>query len=135
MDDDEEHKLSVKFVKLLVFTGKHVEFQTWWFCFQAFATVWKFTAAIDKVPEVDLPTSESASLSTTAEVVVRQKVAKKQNVITFANLTSALDSTSLIGMLMQAETTKWPSGLASMVVKQLFDKFEPHDMVSLIDMN
>ena len=72
MDDDEESKISEKSVKLPVLTGKHVEFQTLWFSFQAFATVWKFTAAIGKVPEVDLPASELASLSTTAEVVVRQ---------------------------------------------------------------
>ena len=105
--------------------GTHVEFQTWWFCFQAFTTVRKLTAAIGKVPEVDLPVSETASLSTTKEVGDRQKVAKKQNVIAFSNLTTALDSPSLIGMLMQAQTTDWISGLASMVVKQLCDKFEP----------
>ena len=47
----------------------------------------------------------------------------------------ALDSPSLIGMLMRAQTTNWPPELAGMVMKQLFDKFKPHDMVSLIDMN
>ena len=55
--------------------------------------------------------------------------------ITFANLTTALDSPSLIGMLMQAQTVDWPSGLVSMVMKQLFDKYELEDMVSLINMN
>ena len=135
MDDEDENQISVKSVKLLTFMGSHFEFQTWWFCFQAFTTVWKFTAAIGKVPEVDLPVSETASLSTTKEVGDRQKVAKKQNVIAFSNLTAALDSPSLIGMLMQAQTTDWISGLASMVVKQLCDKFEPQDMVSLITMN
>ena len=105
MDKDDENKISVKSVKLPVFTGKHVEFHTWWFHFQAFATVWKFTAAIGKVPEMDLPASESTSLSTTAEVGDRQKAEKKQNAIAFANLTTALDSTSLIGTLMQAQTT------------------------------
>ena len=50
-------------------------------------------------------------------------------------LTVALESPSLIGMLMRAQTPDWPSGLASMVVKQLFDKFEPQDTMSLIDMN
>ena len=55
--------------------------------------------------------------------------------ITFANLTTALDSPSLIGMLMRAQTADWPSGLASVAVKQLFDKFEPQDTVSLINMN
>ena len=36
----------------------------------------------------------------------------------------ALESSSLIGMLMRAQTPDWPSGLVSMVVKQFFDKFE-----------
>ena len=36
---------------------------------------------------------------------------------------------------MRAQTPDWLSGLASMVVKQLFDKFEPQDTMSLIDMN
>ena len=57
--------------------GTHVEFQTWWFYFWAFATVWKFMAAIDIVPEVDLPVFETAPLSTTSKVGDRQKVAKK----------------------------------------------------------
>ena len=55
--------------------------------------------------------------------------------IAFVNLTMALDSPSLIGMLMQAQKTEWPSDLASLVVKQLFDNFEPQDSMSLIDMN
>ena len=50
-------------------------------------------------------------------------------------LTTALDSPSLIGMLMRAQTTAWPSRLARLVMQQLFEKFEPLDVVSLIDMN
>ena len=80
--------------------GTHADFQTWWVHFHAFTTVWKFMAAIGKVPEADLPISDTASLSTTMAVGDRQKVAKKQNVITFANLTTALDSPSLFSMLM-----------------------------------
>ena len=125
----------MKLVKLPTFTGTHVDFQTWWFQFQPFTTVWKFAAERGKASEVDLPVSKTASLSMTAEVGDRQKVAKKQNVITFVNLTTALDSPSLIGMLMQPQTADWPSGLASMVMKQLFDKLKPQDTVSLIDMN
>ena len=121
---DDENRISVKSVKLPAFTGTHVEFQIWWFHFQTFARVWKFAAVIGKVPESDLPAQENASLSTTAEVADRQRAAKKCNAIAFANLTMALDSPSLIGMLMQAQTVHWPSGLASMVMKQLFDKFE-----------
>ena len=38
-------------------------------------------------------------------------------------------------ILVRAQTPDWPSGLVGMVVKQLFDKFEPQDTMSLIDMN
>ena len=92
--------MKIELVKLPTFMGTHVVFQTLWFHFWAFATAWKFTAAIGKVPEVDLPVSKTGSLSMTTEVGDRQKVAKKQNAITFAGLTTALDSPSLIGMLM-----------------------------------
>ena len=47
----------------------------------------------------------------------------------------ALDSPSLIGMLMQAQTDDWPSFLASMVMKQLFDEFKLQDTVSFININ
>ena len=36
---------------------------------------------------------------------------------------------------MRAQTPDWPSGLVSMVVNHLFNKFEPQDTMSLIDMN
>ena len=55
--------------------------------------------------------------------------------ITYANLTATLESPSLIGILMRAQTPDWPSGLVSMVVKQLLDKFEPQDTMSLFDTN
>ena len=35
-----------------------------------------------------------------------------ENVFTYANLTLALESPSLIGLLMRAHTSDWPSGLA-----------------------
>ena len=107
----------------------------WWFQFHAFAMLWKFAGAVGKVPEVDLPSSENASLSTNTDIQDRQKVAKKQNAIAYANLTIALQSPSLIGTLMRAQTPDWPSRLARMVVKQLYDKFEPQEHMSLINMN
>ena len=36
---------------------------------------------------------------------------------------------------MQAQMPAWPWGLASMVVNQLFEKYKPHNTVSMIDMN
>ena len=64
-----------------------------------------------------------------------RKCQRKRNAIAFANLTVALNLPSLIRILMRAQTTAWPSGLACNVIKQLFEKYEPKDMVSLIDMN
>ena len=134
MMDDDEDKLSTKSVKLPVFSGDHKHFQTWWFWFSAFATVWKFKSAFGQSEEPDLLESETA-LSTDANVAEKQKMAKKRNAITFANLTVALHSPSLMRILVRAQTTAWPSGLACNVIKQLFEKYEPKDMVSLIDMN
>ena len=135
MMDDDDDKLSTKSVKLPVFSGDHKHFQTWWFRFSAFATVWKFKQAVGQTEDPDLPASEGAALNTDANTAEKQKMAKKRNAIAFANLTTALDSPSLIGILMRAQTTEWPSGLACNVIKQLFEKYEPKDTVSLIDMN
>ena len=135
MMDGDEDKLSTKSVKLPVFSGDHKHFQTWWFWFAAFATVWKFKSAIGQSEESDLPESETVALSTDMNVAEKQKMAKKRNAIAFANLTAALNSPSLIRILMRAQTTAWPSGLACNVIKQLFEKYEPKDTVSLIDMN
>ena len=135
MMDDDEDKLSTKSVKLPVFSGDHKHFQTWWFQFSAFATMWKFKSAIGQSEELDLPESKTVALNTDTNVAEKQKMAKKRNAIAFANLTAALDSPSLIGILMRAQTTAWPSGLACNVIKQLFEKYELKDTVSLIDMN
>ena len=135
MMDDDDDKLNTKSVKLPVFSGDHKHFQTWWFRFSAFATIWKFKLAVGQTEEPDLPEFEAAAFITDANVAKKQKMAKKRNAIAFANLTAALDSPSLIGILMRAQTTEWPSGLACNVIKQLFEKYEPKDTVLLIDMN
>ena len=55
------------------------------------------------------------------------------NVIVIANLTMALTSESLTGMVYQPITIGWPSGLAHMVVDSLFNKYVPKYLVSKID--
>ena len=61
-EDDDGNKLSAKSVKLLIFTGNHMDFHTWWFHFQALATVWRFTEAIERTSESDLPATASIML-------------------------------------------------------------------------
>ena len=85
-----------------------MDFHTWWFCIQAFATVWKFAEAIEKMQEEDLPATASTMLLMNEEIKHKQTLVKKCNVIVFANLTMALDSPSLIGMITRAQTMPWP---------------------------
>ena len=85
--------------------------------------------------EKDLPTTASAELAKNEEMQCKQTLAQKCNAIAFANLIAALDSPSLIGMLMQAQIPAWPWRLASTVVNQLSKKYKPHNTVSMIDMN
>ena len=91
--------------------------------------MWKFKQVVGQTEDPDLPTSKEAALNTDANIAEKQKMAKKRNAIAFANLTTAINSPSLIGILMRAQTTEWPSGLACNVIKQLFEKYEPKDSV------
>ena len=115
--------------------GNHTEFHTRWFHFQVFATVWKFTEVIEQAAEADSPATASTALSMDDAIQCKQTLAKKCNAIAFTNFNMALDSPSSIGMPMRAQMMAWPQGLASSVINQLFEKYEPHDTVSMIDMN
>ena len=78
MMDDDDDKLSTKSVKLPVFSGDHKPFQTWWFRFSAFATVWKFKQAVGQTEDPDLPASEGAALNTDANIAEKQKWQRKE---------------------------------------------------------
>ena len=74
--------------------GNHTEFHTWWFHFQVFATVWKFTEVIEQAAEADSPATASTALSMDDAIQCKQTLAKKYNAIAFTNFTMALDSPS-----------------------------------------
>ena len=97
--------------------------------------MWKFADAIEQTGEADLPATTSTALAKHKEMQCKQMLAEKHNAIAFANFTMALDSPSLVGMLMRAQMLDWPQGLASTVINQLFEKYEHHYTVLIIDMN
>ena len=130
MNDD----MSMKSVRLPTFGGEHKDFQVWWMRFTAFAEVYGFAESIKKTKDPNLPSSESASVDETTEEGKKQGKAKKLNAIAIANLTMAFTSESLIGMVYQAKKSKWPGGLAYMVVDSLFKKYVPQDLVSKIEL-
>ena len=88
--------LSAKSVKFLIFMENHMDFHTWWLCFQVFATVWKFTESIERTSEPDLSATASTALSMSEVMQQNQTLAKKYNAIVLANLTMGLDSPSLM---------------------------------------
>ena len=61
--EDDVNKLSAKSDKLLIFMGDHIDFHTWWFCFEVFTMVWKFIDAIERTREPHLPSTASTTLS------------------------------------------------------------------------
>ena len=69
---------------------------------------WKCAEVIERTPEADLPATTSTELVKDEETQCKQTLVKKYTSIAFANLTTALDSPSLIGMLMRAETLARP---------------------------
>jgi hypothetical protein len=60
--------------------------------------------------------------------------AKKQNAVAMANLSMAFTSESTMGMVYKAMTTDWPNGLAHLVIKGLFKKYQPQDMVTRVEL-
>ena len=83
-DDDDRNKLSANSVLLLIFTGSHTEFHTWWFCFQVSATVWKFAEVIEQMLEADLPGTANTELLMNEETKCKQTLVKEHNAIAFA---------------------------------------------------
>jgi hypothetical protein len=49
-------------------------------------------------------------------------------------LTMAFQDDALLNMIEQSETAAWPSGLAHMVVDELFKKYRPVDIISRVEM-
>ena len=62
---------------------------------------------IEQTAEADLPATAITALVMDKAMQCKQMLAKKSNVIGFDNLTMALDSPSLIGMLMKAQMMAW----------------------------
>ena len=77
-EEDDVYRLSLKPVKFLIFMGDHTDFHTWWFHFQVFAMVWKFTEAIDRTPKPYFPSTASTTLSMNEATQRKQMLAKSQ---------------------------------------------------------
>jgi hypothetical protein len=116
-----------KTVKLPTFDGERKNFHVWWMRFKAYATVYKFSAALKEGGEADLPKTEDDVLDETKSDEKRKADARKRNGVAMANFAMAFTTESLMGMIYKAVTTEYPGGLAHLVVQALFKKYEPDD--------
>lgn len=123
-----------KTVKLPTFDGERKNFHVWWTRFKAYATVYKFSAALKIGGEADLPQKEDDVLDETKSDEKRKADARKRNGVAMANLAMSFTTESLMGMIYKAVTTEYPGGLAHLVVQALFKKYEPDDKITRVEM-
>jgi hypothetical protein len=112
------------------FDGDQKNFKGWWMRFKAFATIKKFAAAIERVPEKELPTDEATDVSTDKP----KQMARDRNLMAIACMTAAFHDDGLLNLIEAAMTTQWPSGLAYKVVDELFKRYRPVDIISRVEM-
>jgi hypothetical protein len=123
-----------KTVKLPTFDGERKNFHVWWMRFKAYATVYKFSAALKEGGEADLPKTEDDVLDETKSDEKRKADARKRNGVAMANFAMAFTTESQMGMIYKAVTTEYPGGLAHLVVQALFKKYEPDDKITRVEM-
>ena len=117
-------------LKLPTFSGKQKDFQIWWLQFSAYASVCGFAAAIKTTKEADLPDQEEEDANDTA----KQKEARKRNSLAVCNFTLAFGTASCMSFVLGSTTAAFPSGLAYLIVKALFNAFKPQDTISRVEM-
>jgi len=124
-----------KTVRVPTFNGEKGLFQTWWIRFRAYAKVAGFIKALETTPENDLPGNqiEADALTGNDDDTKKKLAAVKRNDAAMANLTLAFTSDELIALILTSQTSDWPEGLASEVVKELIKKYKPDDIMSLVD--
>jgi hypothetical protein len=86
--------------------------------FKSFATIMKFAAAIERVPEKELPQDEATDVSTDKP----KQMARDRNLMAIACMTAAFHDDGLLNLIEAAMTAQWPSGLAYKVVDELFHR-------------
>jgi hypothetical protein len=96
--------------------------------FKAFATIKKFSLAIQRTQEPDLPAREDDDVSSDD----KKRLAKQRNLLAISCLTMAFQNDALLNILEQSETAAWPSGLACVVVDELFKKYKPVDIIGRV---
>ena len=121
---------TAKSLPLPLFDGETTKFKGWWMRFRAYATIKNFSLAIQRTKEADLPDKEDEDVSADN----KKRLAKQRNLMAISCLTMAFQDDALLNILEQSETRDWPSGLAYIVIDELFKKYKPVDIISRVEM-
>ena len=126
---------SEKSVQLPTSNGAPKNFQMWWMRFVAYVMVYKFNEAISKdAPDLDLPLNEAEMLDESNDAHKKKIMAKKHNAVAMASLSMAFTSEGTMFLVYKAMNADWPNGLVHLVIKGLFKKYQPQDMVMLVEL-
>ena len=121
---------TAKSLPLPLFDGETTKFKGWWMRFRAYATIKNFSLAIQRTKEADLPDKEDEDVSADN----KKRLAKQRNLMAISCLTMVFQDDALLNILEQSETRDWPSGLAYIVIDELFKKYKPVDIISRVEM-
>ncbi len=123
-----------KSARLPTFSGQREEFQMWWIRFVAHAEMCGFLTALEIGGETTMPDSSTEVLDLTTDDGKLAAASKQRNAMAMANLTMAFDSESLFGMIYKSMSKEYRAGKAHLVVKELFNKYNPEDVVSRVEL-
>jgi hypothetical protein len=73
-------------------------------------------------------------IDTSTDQGKQTKLAKDRNNMAMANYTMTFTSAQTLGLIYKAQDLSWPAGLAHKVVTALKSKYQPLEMVSLVEM-
>ena len=121
-------------LRLPTFNGDANGFQVWWMRFKAYATVNRFVQAIGRQQEAALPATEDAVLDVNNLAEKEQDDARKRNSHAMACYTMAFTTNSLMSVVYRARTTEWPNGIAARVTAALFNRYQPSDVLTSMEM-
>jgi hypothetical protein len=126
---------NAKSLRLAMFDGTREKFPVWWTRFEAYAVVQKFDQAIQlSGPDVDMPARYDEAIDISTDDGKLKAAAKKRNALAIASFTMAFNSEATMRLIYKAKSSAWPGGNAHEVVKALFKKYRPIDMMTLVEL-
>ena len=126
-----EKMSSGRTVSMPVFNGKEDAWAWWSMQFMAFLRLKGCDSAV-KGRDPNLPSREDEDISGAGGVKKRNALEKNETAVAYLIL--AIDDSSLAQHIKRGKTAEYPNGLAYLIWKELCNKYEPKDGLSMVEM-